>query len=70
MYMYMCACVHVYMHVYMQVWVSTDGNQWITILDYSRLKCYARQRLFFAKMAIRLGRDAMLSMWVSLYSTA
>jgi hypothetical protein len=39
-----------------QVWVSTDGNQWITILDYSRLKCYARQRLFFAKMAIRYLR--------------
>ena len=36
-----------------QVWVSKDGDDWITIINYSRLKCYAKQRLFFAKMAIK-----------------
>ena len=37
-----------------QVWVSRDGNHWVTILDYSRLKCYSVQRLFFTKMGIRI----------------
>ena len=45
-----CVCV---CGVCVQVWVSPDGDQWTTILDYSRLKCYSTQRLFFSKMAIR-----------------
>jgi hypothetical protein len=39
-----------------QVWVSRDGDQWTTILDYSRLKCYSVQKLLFRKMAIRYVR--------------
>ena len=53
--------------IFMQIWVSKDGRQWVTVLDYSRLKCYSVQRLFFTKMAIR--SDVCISSIVSLYYT-
>jgi hypothetical protein len=39
-----------------KMWVSRDGDQWTMVLDYSRLKCFSVQRLFFPKMAIRYVR--------------
>lgn len=37
----------------MQICVSKDGHQWVTVFDYSTLKCLSTQKLFFTKMAIR-----------------
>ncbi|CAI8052524.1 BTB/POZ domain-containing protein 9, partial [Geodia barretti] len=39
-----------------KMWVSRDGDLWTMVLDYSRLKCFSVQRLFFPKMAIRYVR--------------
>ena len=50
-----CVCVCVCC-VYVQVLVSKDGDQWVLVLDYSRLKCFSTQRLFFPKMAIKSGK--------------
>ena len=36
-----------------QVWISKDGHNWNTIVDYSGLKCCSMQRLFFSEVAVR-----------------
>ena len=45
-------CIPFY-KLWLQMWVSRDGDLWTMVLDYSRLKCFSVQRLFFPKMAIR-----------------
>ena len=45
--------------LFLQVWVSRDGDQLITIVDYTRLKCYSLQRLFFRKWPSGLQGDCV-----------
>ena len=33
--------------------VSKDGSHWVTVVNYSSLKCYSIQQLFFPKLAAR-----------------
>lgn len=32
---------------------SKDGSHWVTVVNYSTLKCYSLQQLYFPKLAVR-----------------
>ena len=43
-----------------KVMVSVDGDQWATVVDYSKMWCFGSQTLF-TKMAIKMSESSSKS---------